>query len=42
MAKQATVKKAGKTKKKVQRTVHSGVAHIKATFNNTVISITDP
>ena len=28
-------------KKKVKRTVSSGVAHIKSTFNNTVISISD-
>ncbi|MDD5259937.1 MAG: 30S ribosomal protein S11 [bacterium] len=28
-------------KKKVLRNVSSGVAHIKATFNNTIISITD-
>lgn len=42
MAKQSVGKKAGKGKKRVTRTVHSGVAHIKATFNNTTISITDP
>lgn len=35
-------KKAGvKTKKKNQRTVPSGIAHVKATFNNTIVSITD-
>jgi len=28
-------------KKKVKKTVAKGVAHIKATFNNTVITITD-
>lgn len=28
--------------KKVKRVVLKGVAHIKATFNNTIISITDP
>lgn len=28
-------------KKKVKRNVPSGVAHIKATFNNTIITITD-
>lgn len=28
--------------KKVKRTVSKGIAHIKSTFNNTIISITDP
>ncbi len=28
--------------KKVKKNVAKGVAHIKATFNNTIISITDP
>ena len=32
-------KKVGKRKKKITRTVVSGIAHIKATFNNTIISI---
>lgn len=45
MAKQeqkAPPKKAGvRVKKKVQRTVPSGIAHVKATFNNTIVSITD-
>ncbi len=31
-----------KTRRKVGRTVASGVAHIKATFNNTIVAITDP
>ena len=31
-------KKGGKKEKKV---IHSGAAHIQATFNNTIISITD-
>lgn len=31
-----------KTKKKVSRSVPSGIAHVKATFNNTIVSITDP
>ena len=36
-------KKTGsKTKKKITRTVPSGIAHVKATFNNTIVSITDP
>lgn len=29
-------------KKKAQRHVTSGVAHVKATFNNTIVTITDP
>ena len=48
MAKQETQKTAmvkkptvAKTKKKNMRTVTTGVAHVKATFNNTIISITD-
>jgi len=28
-------------KKKVKKTVSSGIAHIKATFNNTIVTITD-
>lgn len=32
--------KAGR--KKIQRNVPSGIAHVKATFNNTIICITDP
>jgi len=41
--KSAMVKKPtiAKTRKKTQRTVPSGVAHVKATFNNTIVSITD-
>ena len=30
-----------KTKKKVKKNVQSGIAHIQATFNNTVVTITD-
>ncbi len=52
MAKQETQKKdaeaaagakkpAVKARKKIQRMVPSGVAHVKATFNNTIVSITD-
>ena len=29
------------TKKKVKKNIPSGIAHIQATFNNTIISITD-
>ena len=34
------VKKVGK--KKVKKNVASGVAHIQSTFNNTIVTITDP
>ena len=38
----APPKKSGvRVKKKVQRTVPAGIAHVKATFNNTIVSITD-
>lgn len=41
--KTSMVKKAPtRTKKKVSRTIPSGIAHVKATFNNTIVSITDP
>lgn len=43
MAKQTDIKKGpAKTKKKVAKHIPSGIAHVKATFNNTIISITDP
>ena len=29
-------------KKKVKKNVQSGIAHIQSTFNNTIITITDP
>ncbi|MBI3211702.1 MAG: 30S ribosomal protein S11 [Simkania negevensis] len=38
LVKKATVKQ----KKKVIRSVPSGIAHVKATFNNTIVTITDP
>lgn len=38
MAKQ---EKKTKSKKRAQRTVPSGIVHVKATFNNTIITITD-
>lgn len=45
MAKQeqkAPQKKAGvRVKKKITRTIPSGIAHVKATFNNTIVSISD-
>ncbi len=39
MAKTASAK--GATKRKVRRGVTRGIAHIKATFNNTIVTITD-
>ena len=33
--------KSSRTKKKVKRNVSDGVAHVHATFNNTIITITD-
>ena len=45
MAKQEMQKggaRKGPTKKKITRSVPSGIVHVKATFNNTIISITDP
>ena len=44
MAKQAQQVKKGaktKTKKKIVRNIPSGIAHVKATFNNTLVSIAD-
>lgn len=35
-------KKPVKTKKRAQHVVPSGVAHVKASFNNTIVTITDP
>jgi small subunit ribosomal protein S11 len=37
-----TAKKEPKAAKKERRVVPHGVAHVQATFNNTIISITDP
>ncbi len=42
MAKKVQAKKAGKVRKKIMRNVPAGVVHVKATFNNTIIAITDP
>lgn len=46
MSKQTTTtqmkKPAGKVRKKIARTVPIGIAHVKASFNNTIIAITDP
>ena len=30
-----------RVKKKITRTIPSGIAHVKATFNNTIVAITD-
>lgn len=35
------VKKVVRNKKKVSKNVESGVAHIKSTFNNTIVTISD-
>lgn len=43
MAKQqASAKKAVKPKRKSQINVPAGIAHVRATFNNTIVTITDP
>lgn len=42
MSKQPANKKVVTTKKKIAHSVPSGIAHVKATFNNTIIAITDP
>lgn len=39
--KQMVKKPVAKVRKKVSRSIPSGIAHVKATFNNTLISITD-
>jgi len=39
--KTAVKKNAVKVKKKTNRSVPVGIAHVKATFNNTIVSITD-
>lgn len=42
MVKQEQVKQGRKVRKKVIRNVVAGVAHVTASFNNTIVSITDP
>lgn len=37
-----TQRKGNRGKKKIARNVPSGIAHVLASFNNTVVSITDP
>ncbi|MNK55884.1 30S ribosomal protein S11 [compost metagenome] len=35
-------KPAARTKRRERKNVHTGVVHVSSTFNNTIISITDP
>ena len=37
----ATTTRKGRSRKKVQRTISEGIAHITSTFNNTIVMITD-
>lgn len=37
----ANKRKVKKTKKKVKKNIATGIVHIKSTFNNTIVSITD-
>jgi small subunit ribosomal protein S11 len=41
MAKEATAAARGKVKKREKKNITSGVAHVNASFNNTMITITD-
>lgn len=41
MAAQKT-KKAVRTKRRDRKNIESGIAHIRSTFNNTIVTITDP
>ncbi len=34
--------RASRTRQKVKKNIQSGIAHIQSTFNNTIITITDP
>ena len=36
------VKPAGRLRRKERKNIPSGIAHVSATFNNTIITITDP
>jgi len=38
----AAAKKTVRTKRRDRKNVESGVAHIRSTFNNTIVTITDP
>jgi small subunit ribosomal protein S11 len=41
MAKKVADAKAGRSKKKARKSVASGIVHLHATFNNTIVTITD-
>jgi small subunit ribosomal protein S11 len=41
MAKEVTAGRGGKVKKREKKNITSGVAHVNASFNNTMITITD-
>jgi small subunit ribosomal protein S11 len=41
MAKEAAAGRAGKVKKREKKNITSGVAHVNASFNNTMVTITD-
>jgi len=36
------VRKVARTKRRERKNIESGIAHIKSTFNNTIVTITDP
>jgi small subunit ribosomal protein S11 len=42
LAKQQEKKAPARSRKKVLKSVPCGIAHVRATFNNTIVSITDP
>ena len=42
MAKGKSAKGKRGTKRRVKKNIPNGIAHIKSTFNNTIVSITDP
>jgi len=42
MAKQQSSAAAARVRKKVKKNVAEGIAHVHASFNNTIITITDP
>ncbi len=42
MSKPTPPKKGQKTRKRITQTVPSAIAHVKASFNNTIVVITDP
>lgn len=42
MSKQQARRRGQRTRKRDRRTVLKGVAHIRSTFNNTIVTITDP